>query len=240
MASSNAGNLDQEHKDLTRLREEESRKLSDTYGRFIEGHNEMEQRTRETLLNPEDAGLRCVICVPLISLKGPSMLGGMNVALESTPLKGFSRPHEPRLQVDITGPPTVSLSSKTLSISARLTYMPSQDSQALTLQNGGVTGTGWNEGEAYLFYDEQGRVPEHEFLEKQYDDEPRLVRPDNGFVTLETGETVKRSVEIWLSWWRDGLQLGREYDLRMPWAHVAWWNYGTMDVSIPEGVDCKA
>ena len=197
MASSNASNLDQEHKDLTRLREEESRKFSATYGRFIEGHNEMEQRTRETPLNPEDAGLR---------------------------------PHEPRLQVRITGPPTVSLSSKTLSISTRLTYMSSQDSQALTLQNGGVTGTGWNEGEAYLFYDEQGRVAGHEFLEKQYDDdEPRPVRPDNGFVTLETGETVERSVEIWLSWWRDGLQLGREYNLRMPWTHVAWWNYGTMD-----------
>ena len=240
MASSNISNLDQEHENLTRLREEESRKFSDTYGRFIEGHNEMEQRTREIPLNPEDAGLRCGICVPLISLKGPGMLSGMNVALESTRLNGLTRPHEPRLQVRITGPPTVSLSSETLSISARLTYTPSQDSQALTLRNGGVTGRGWNEGEAYLFYDEQGRVPEHEFLEKQYDDEPRLVRPDNGFVTLETGETVKRSVEIWPSWWRDGLQLGREYDLRMPWAHVAWWNYGTMNVSIPEGVDCKA
>ena len=199
MASSNTSNLDQEHEDFTRLREEESRKLSDTYGRFIEGHNEMEQRTREIPLNPEDAGLRCVICVPLISLKGPDMLSGMNVALESTRLNGLCRPHEPRLQVRITGPPTVSLSSETLSISARLTYTPSQDSQALTLQNGGVTGRGWNEGEAYFFYDEQGRVPEHEFLQPQYDDEPKLVRPDNGFVTLETGETVRRSVEIWLS-----------------------------------------
>ena len=237
MASSDVSNLDQEHKDPTKLREEESRKFSDTYGRFIEGHNEVEQRTRETLLNPEDAGLRCVVCVSafLISLKGRGMLGGMNVALESTRLDGFSRPHEPRFQVRITGLATVSLSSKTMSISARLAYMPSQDGRALTLQNGGVTGTGWNEGEAYLFYDEQGRVPAHEFLEKQYDDEPRLVRPDHGFVTLETGETVERSVEIWLSWWRDGLRLGREYDLRMPWAHVAWWSYGTMDVSMPGG-----
>ena len=164
----------------------------------------------------------------------------MIVALESTRSNGFSRPHEPRLQVRITGPPAVSLSSKMFSIYARLTYMPIQDSQALTLQNGSVTGIGWNEGEAYLFYDEQGRVPEHEFLDKEHDDEPRLVRPDSGFVTLATGETVKRSVEIWLSCWRDGLQLGREYNLRMPCAHVAWCNYGTMDVSIPEEVNCKA
>ena len=240
MASSNVSNLDQEYEDLTRRREEELRTFSDQYGRFVKGRNEMQQRTRQTPLEPEDAGLRCVICVPLISSKGPSMLGGMNVTLKSTHLNGFSRSYEPRLQVRITGPPTVSLSSKTLSISARLTYMSSQDSQALTLQSGSVNGTSWNEGEAYLFYDEQGRVPEYEFLEKEYDDEPRLVRPENGFVTLETGETVERSVEIWLSWWQDNLQLGREYGLRMPWAHVAWWNYGTMDVSIPEGVDCKA
>lgn len=116
--------------------------------------------------------------------------------------------------------------------------MSSQDDQALTLRNGGVFGIGWDEGEAYLFYDEQGRVPKHEFLEKEYDGEPRLVRPENGFSTLEPGETVERSVEISLFWWwRDALQLGREYDLRMPWAHVNWWRYGTMDVSIPNGND---
>ena len=91
MVSSNTSNLDQEHEDLTRLREEESRKLSDTYRRFIEGHNEMEQRTQEIPLNPGDAGLRCVICVPLISLKGPGMLSGMNVALESINTRLFFR-----------------------------------------------------------------------------------------------------------------------------------------------------
>ena len=150
----------------------------------------------------------------------------------------LARPHEPHLQVSITGPPTVSLSSQTFTFSARLTYLPTNQSstQPLTLQTSSVYETDWTSGEAYLFYDSQGRVPDHEFLEISPDEEPVLVRPENGFVTLEPGESVEHEVEISLYWWwRDALQLGWEYDLRMPWAHVAWWGYGTMEVSMPRG-----
>ena len=68
MASSNASDLDQEHKDLTSLREEEGRRFAEKHAKFTKEHNEMIQRYRETPLNLEDAGLRYVNCVPLIFL----------------------------------------------------------------------------------------------------------------------------------------------------------------------------
>lgn len=109
-------------------------------------------------------------------------------------------------------------------------YVAGQDHQPVTLQHGGAPGTGWNEDEAYLFYDDRGNVPKHEFLEINYDDEPRAVRTEHGFVTLRVGETAEQEIEIWLSCWKQGLQVGQVYELRMPWAHIGWWEYGTMEV----------
>lgn len=142
-----------------------------------------------------------------------------------------------------SGPPVLSLSSSTYALSAQLRYVAGKEDRPVTIRNGGVTGTGWNEGEAYLFYPADasssvnaGKAIEHEFLEKNYDDEPLPVSAESGFTTLQVGEVVERRVDIVLSWW-PGLQVGKTYELLMPRAHIGWWEYGTMDVRMPEPLD---
>jgi len=137
---------------------------------------------------------------------------------------------DPRLSVTWWGPPVVSLSAKTYVLSAKLHYLSGKDDQPITIQLGGLGVTNWNEGEAYLFYavDESSKAVEHEFLEKNYDDEPRPVSPENNFITLRVGDVMERQVEIWPRWW-SGLEVGKEYELLMPRAHIGWWEYGTMD-----------
>lgn len=81
MAFPNISNRDQEHKSLTSHQEEELQTFWDTHGRFVKDHVETVKRYRETLLSPEDARLRCVTCVPPISLKAPCMFSGMKLHL---------------------------------------------------------------------------------------------------------------------------------------------------------------
>ncbi len=50
-------------------------------------------------------------------------------------------------------------------------------------------------------------------------------------MALNVGERVDCLVEIVLSWWL-GLEVGTEHERLMPRAHVEWWKYGTLDVSI--------
>lgn len=152
------------------------------------------------------------------------------------PVLRFSSIDFPRFSVSCSGPPALSLSSQNYVLSAQLRYLSGKDNRPITIQSGGISGTAWNRGEAYLFYVvdgksvDAGKAIEHEFLEKNYEDEPRPVSAKNGFTTLEVGESVNRQVEIVVSWWL-GLEVDKEYELLMPRAHIGWWEYGAMDVS---------
>lgn len=75
-----------------------------------------------------------------------------------------------------------------------------------------------------------GKAIEHEFIENNYEDEPWSVSTKNGFMTLKVGERVCL-VEIALSWWL-GLEVGTKHERLKPRAHIVWWEYGTMDVSM--------
>jgi len=166
-----------------------------------------------------------------------AMLSFRDIKSSCMPILRSSSTDVPRFSVSCSGPPVLSLSSQTYVLSAQLRYLSGKDNQPITILNGRITGTAWGGGEAYLFYAADGRsvdtgeAIEHEFLEKNYEDEPRPVSAENGFTTLKVGESVDRRVEIILSWWL-GLEVGKEYELLMPRAHIGWWEYGTMDVSM--------
>ena len=71
-----------------------------------------------------------------------------------------------------------------------------------------------------------------QFLEHELDTEPRPISEENGFTTLDVHDEVTKNVPISIKWWwKQGLQVGKEYDLMLPWAHVGWWEKGSVDGS---------
>ncbi|KAI9880619.1 MAG: hypothetical protein M1830_001970 [Pleopsidium flavum] len=141
----------------------------------------------------------------------------------------------PRLSVTISGPPTLSLSERTYVLDAQLHYHSESKNQPISIRNGGVPGSGWNDDELYLFYRADGKsvadgvAVEHEFPEKNIDDDEVPVGAENGFSTIGVGETISRRVQIWLRWW-SGLEVGGKYKLLMPHGYIGWWDYGPLEV----------
>ena len=72
------------------------------------------------------------------------------------------RIYEPFLNIDIHAPSTLSLSEPTFTVTATVINISPALFQAFTLQNVTATMSGWTEGESYLFYDSEGKVPPHE------------------------------------------------------------------------------
>ena len=151
-----------------------------------------------------------------------------------------SRSDNPRFSVTISAPPTLSLAAKERShytFTAQLHYHSESGNQPITLRNSGLPCSGWIDEERYLFRKAddssvaEGFAVDHEFPDYELDDEPVLVRAENGFCTIAAGETIKQDVQIWLRWWF-GLEVGGRYKRLMPWAYIGWWDYGPMEVRL--------
>lgn len=127
----------------------------------------------------------------------------------------------PCFAIAISGPHTLFLSEESYTLTVHLQYEPDSGTQPVTIRNGGVPGSGWVDDEVYLFYDTDGAALEHEFPDKNSDDNEVPVRAENGFSTIRPGETITRRIRIWLGWWF-GLKAGGKYKLLMPHGYIGW------------------
>lgn len=151
---------------------------------------------------------------------------------KETPIEAASaqRPTgTPHFAITISGPFELSLSEQSYTLTAHLYYDPNSGTEPVTVRNGGVPGSGWVDDEIYLFYNADGVALEHEFPDKNIDDDEVPVSAETGFSTIRPGETITQKIKIWLRWWF-GLKVGGKYKLLMPHGYIGWWDYGPMEV----------
>ena len=121
------------------------------------------------------------------------------------------------------------LSDLSYTLTAHLHYGPDPGVEPATVRNEGVPGSGWVDDEIYLFYNVDGVAVEHEFPDKNIDDDEVSVIAETGFSTMRRRETITREISNWRRWWFR-MNVGGKYKLLMPHGYIGWWDYGPMEV----------